>query len=283
MKAEKFEAILAHLKKIGVLQRWRKGPILLHNWSEPTLNPEINKILSILNKYNFKGSISSNFIAPWNIEPAGFRQLEGVVFSLCSLEEERYKRIYGADLQTTLNNFKDFMRQKQEYCPDMEVSINWLRYKFNDDELETARAYFTQLGAVFSDDYYAYVNDLRAHLSYCRSKGTALEGYDLEEALSDFDFDIMERIQAHPCAFKADQCPFGQGIIVTEDGQLAHCCVITSQFNERRMGDILTLNRKDIARLKKNVPICKECIKYRLPNLLGHGNRNFLSKRIFAE
>ncbi|MDR2412478.1 MAG: radical SAM protein [Holosporales bacterium] len=51
MKAEKFAAIMAHLKKIGGFRRgkWGKSDsIFLFNWTEPTLNPELDEILSIL-------------------------------------------------------------------------------------------------------------------------------------------------------------------------------------------------------------------------------------------
>jgi wyosine [tRNA(Phe)-imidazoG37] synthetase (radical SAM superfamily) len=267
MKAEKFEAILAHLKKIGLIP-WRNKWVVLHNWSEPTLNPELNEILRISGKYGLTCSISSNFIAPWNIDPENYQHIRVCYFSLCSLKDERYKYIYGADLQTTLKNFKKFLEKRKKFNPSMIVQINWLKYQFNLDELEEAEAYFTQLvgeDVIFSGTY-AFVIDLQAHLSYSRSDGRVLEGYNREETQRDIDLERMRYIQEH--ADKEFRCGLKEWLIITEDGHLAQCCFVTSKHKEYDLGDILTLSKKDILRLKREAPICKECEKYNIPYLL---------------
>jgi hypothetical protein len=271
MKAEKFEAILAHLKKIDLFP-WKSKEIILHNWSEPTLNPELNEILQIAGKYGLTCAISSNFIAPWNIDPENYRHIKQVIFSLCSLKGERYRYIYGADLQTTLDNFKEFLEKRKKFNSSIMVQINWLKYLFTFDETEKAEAYFTQLvgeNVIFSGTY-AYFNDLQAYLSYCRSGGRALEGYDLEDAQKDIDLERMKHIMT--CIQDKEYgCGMKELLVITEEGHLSQCCFITSKHKEYDMGDILTLSKKDILRLKRQAPICKECEKYNILYLV----RNF--------
>jgi hypothetical protein len=273
MKAEKFDAILTHLRKIGLLDR--RKTVCIYNWSEPTLNPEINEILKCLGRRNLFGTISSNFVAPWSIDLDNYRYIDTVILSLCSLKEEHYRRIYGADLQTTLNNFKDFLEKRKRGNPDITVRIHWLRYKFNIDEQQEAREYFTKLigkDIVFVDDYSAYVIDLQAYLSYCRSGGKILEGYNLEEVRKDligFDDDLIFAKNSKKCCWMMHPAH----LTITEEGQLAQCCVISSNCKEYNMGDILTLSKEDITRLKANAPICKECEGYGLPYYLFYGMR----------
>jgi hypothetical protein len=82
---------LEHLKRIGLLQRWR-GIVEIYSWSEPTLNPEIDTILKIANQYHQKARISSNFIVPWHIRPESYLYIANVIFSICSLNEDRYSK-----------------------------------------------------------------------------------------------------------------------------------------------------------------------------------------------
>jgi hypothetical protein len=245
--------------------------------SEPTLNPEIDTILKIANQYHQKARISSNFIVPWHIWPESYPYMANVIFSICSLKEDRYKKIYGADLSTTLANFKDFLKNREKYNPRISVTIHWLQYQFNEDETESAKTYFSELiqeGLCFRS-FRAYLNDLQAHLSYFRSNGKILEGYNLEEAKQDIDFERIKRLSQ--LAPKSFSCPMKQPsfLVITEEGCLAQCCMVTSKHREYHRGDILALSKKDIATLKKTAPICKECEKYNFPYFFYGGNEEY--------
>ncbi|MDR1267612.1 MAG: radical SAM protein [Holosporales bacterium] len=282
MPVEKFAAILAHLRKIGMLQRW-KGTVAIWTWSEPTLHPEINKILGVLGNYRLRANISSNFIAPWAITPENYKNISDVSFSLCSLKKDRYKKIYGADLAQTLEHFKEFLEIRKTRNPRIRVHINWLQYKFTYDELESARAYFTTLvgqDVDFADDYYAMVKDLQACLSYCRSGGKDLEGYDLEEAKRDIDFDVINRTLAKPFPHTTpSSCPFAYGTVVNEEGQLRMCCMMSSKNKEHSMGDILTLTKKEIMHRKQSGAICRECLQYHIPSIFHSGSKDALPEK----
>ncbi|MDR0662450.1 MAG: hypothetical protein LBF76_03645 [Holosporales bacterium] len=273
MTAAHFEALLAHLKKTRFLPRWR-GMIELYSWSEPTLNPEIDTILQITHRYKQRARLSSNFIVPWRIAPESYPYIGNVIFSLCSLQNEHYRRIYGADLQTTLAHFKEFLANRKKYNPGMSVTIHWLQYKFNTEETAAAKQYFSELlqGEFCFRGFPAYLNDLQAHLSYFRSGGQVLEGYNLEEVKEDIDLDRIIRIstkapKSFPCPMKTPSF-----LVITEDGQLAQCCMVTSKHPEYRRGDILTLRRQEIIRLKKNAPICQECEQCHFPYFFFGGN-----------
>ncbi|MDR2412477.1 MAG: hypothetical protein LBD66_02635 [Holosporales bacterium] len=216
-------------------------------------------------------SISSNFIAPWTIAPESYQHIGQVIFSLCSLREERYGRIFGANLQTTLKNFKDFLEVRKKYHPALDVNINWHRYRWNDDELEEARTYFTELvgeeNFIF-DVRYAFFNDFSFYLNYYRSGGRNLSGYALEDLEHDFAWEKMRSLLDQRKA--SCSCGYERSVVITETGQLAQCCMVASEQENRQMGDILTMTLEDILRAKKHDPICQECKSYCLPYFITH-------------
>ncbi|MDR2412001.1 MAG: hypothetical protein LBD66_00100 [Holosporales bacterium] len=161
--------------------------------------------------------------------------------------------MYGADLQTTLEHFNDFLEKRRQYNPRIRVTIHWLQYTFNRDETEIAERYFTELveGDLVFRGFDALINDLHGYLSYFRNKGKSLDGYNIEEAQKDMGFEEMDRCararKVFPCFMKTPSF-----LVITEEGQMAQCCQITSKQVEWRMGDILTLNKEDYYKAQEN-------------------------------
>ena len=116
MSANEFEAIINYLFKMKLLHKG--SSISLYNWGEPFLNPELNDILNILGKNSLNASLSSNFIKKVDIKPENYKYISSVVFSLCSLEKENYKRIYGANIANVLVNFDAFLQKKSSTILD---------------------------------------------------------------------------------------------------------------------------------------------------------------------
>jgi MoaA/NifB/PqqE/SkfB family radical SAM enzyme len=277
MKAEKFEAILEHLKKIGMFQRKtfqgggnRKRHLMIFVWSDPTLNPEINEILKIAGRYDFSCEISSNFIAPWKIDLENYQHIGRVTFSLCSLKEDRYKRIYGADLQTTLDNFKEFLKKREECGQRIFVRVNFIRYVWSEEEWDYVGEYFTKLLGNGRDTViagpYARMVDAPAMLSYAKSGGKELEGYNLEEARRDLKF---ERFYEEGRKIPFDCRLPGRLLCIDVNGQLLPCCIVSSKDpGHYNMGDILAMSKEDIfTRLRaaiKELAFCRGCKRYNI-------------------
>ncbi|MDR1266943.1 MAG: hypothetical protein LBJ70_00975 [Holosporales bacterium] len=166
--------------------------------------------------------------------------------------------------------------QSCQHNPKIRVVIHWLQYQFNLDETDAARRFFSGLvseGLCFRE-YRAYLNDLQGHLSYCRSGGKEIEGYSLEGTKKDIDFERVERICANSppgfsCGMKGPSF-----LVITEEGQLAQCCMVTSKHAEYRLGDILTMSKKEIARRKKScaLSLCKECEECGFAYFFAGGN-----------
>ena len=265
MTAEKFEEIILKLKELEFLQDI--NTINLYNWGEPFLNPKINEILCVLGKHNLKAGISSNFIKkPDNIHPNNFQFIHYIVFSLCSLKPERYKRIYGANLEKTLSNFDFFVMQKSKYNKSIDILVAFHKYRFNKNEFDKARKYFKKKEAIFKENYYATINDGHSLIEYLKTG--KLDGY--ESARKDLYLKrfhrMLSKCEEELCLRKREE------LVINESGNLALCCGVTSQDTEYNLGNILELGKRDIFALKE-APLCSICEQLKLPALAALNDR----------
>lgn len=267
MTPDTFEKIIKHLIKIKIINKNIKT-ISLFNFGEPFLNPYFNEILAILGKYNLTASISSNFIKYPDISPENYKNISQVIFSLCSFNKEKYKRIYKADLDKVLENYNEFLIEKNKYNPKMNMSVHWLRYHFNKDEFDYAKKYFNERNIYnVSDNYYAHVGDMEVYFNLAAGKDIKeIEYFNMEEAFKDINFEREQKIikKYAPKNPKTYKCPQKRYLTINEAGQLAGCCGVYSKNPEYNLGNILELNKKKIYELEKSMKICEPCLSHNL-------------------
>lgn len=264
MSSEKFEEIIKHLIKLKILNK-KLNNLELYNYGEPFINSEFDKILTILGKYGLKAGISSNFIKMPDISPENYKNLGNVILSLCSLDEENYKKIYKADLTKVLKNYDEFLKLKNIHNPDLPMAVNWIKYTFNKNELENAKKYFNGRG-VFNirEDYYGQLMDFEFQAT--RGSENNIEDvsfFNMQEARKDIDFEregrIIEKFAPKPST--SYKCPQDKILTIGEEGQLVLCCCVNTQIKKYyNLGNILLMDRKKITKLKNSAPICKQCI-----------------------
>ncbi|MDR0822502.1 MAG: radical SAM protein [Endomicrobium sp.] len=275
MIAEEFEKIIHRLLYLKLIKPAYNGNIGLFNWGEPFLNPQLNDILRILGSNNLKAGISSNFIKKPNITPENYKNIDSYSFSLCSLNPKEYERIYGAKLEMVMENFNEFVKNRNQYNPNLKIIINWLRYQFNENEFIKAKEYFMKKGAdEFADNMYAYINDGYAWIKYLNIG--ILEGYDIEQICADIDFKRLNFVLGKAPA--NHYCSIKDMIVINESSELTLCCTITSKNQEYNLGDIHKLSRLDIFRLKARSKICKQCEKAHLNYFYLNGYIKDLAK-----
>ncbi|MDR0485811.1 MAG: hypothetical protein LBH29_03680 [Elusimicrobiota bacterium] len=159
MTAKHFEQIIDHLLNLQILGQ-DNNTVALINWGEPFLNHDFDNILSVLKKNDLKCGVSSNFIKEPEISDGNYGVIRDVCLSICSLKPDRYKRIYGADLEKVLNNFDKFLSKQRLYSPQTNVKVNWIKYKFNADEFEYSKKFFTNK---------LFANSVKTDASYARN------------------------------------------------------------------------------------------------------------------
>lgn len=255
MTAEKFEKILKHLIKNNALNT---NAVELYRWSEPFLNPELNEILEIIGKYNMVAVISSNFIKfPEQIKPENYKYIQQVGFSICSLDKEKYKYMYGHDLDKVLNNYDRFIEMRNKYNPEMNLVINFIQYKFSYSERQQIHDYFK------SRDENIYIPTMIAHISdsYEMMKFFSedkVDSYDREQLEKDIDLKRWRKLYEKG---EITPCPFIDKLNINESGELSLCCVITARSEGYNLGDILSMKTRQMYDIPTKQPYCNYCIQ----------------------
>lgn len=262
-----FEDIIRHLLKIGVLSG-KNNLVLLFNYGEPFLHPEINRILEVLGKNNLKAGFSSNFIKYPGISPEYFDVIGTVIFSLSGMTDRTYGAVHGGDIERVLANFERFLEGLNSANPGAIVYASWHRYRTNEDELARAEKYFKSKKVIFRPCL-AYLIDLEKNIEVIEAGGIASEeGKRLNRRLFlDKVYAVMNSLSraADPGNF---ECPQFNILAVNEYGNLLTCCGLTRHHKNYEIGNVLEMNVEKIYREKRNAPVCKKCLTYGIPRYM---------------
>jgi len=257
-----FEKILEHLLNIGLLHRDHNQTIQLYIWGEPSLNPEINDILKVLQKHNLSGGISSNFIEMPKIDKDTLPMLRNVTFSLSGFSQDSYGKIHGASLKRVLGHFEDFYEQIRKYAPNTSINIAWHRYTFNELELWEAYKYFHRPSIRFSPTV-ALLIDFPEMLSY--TEGGLSEDRQRQAGKDLFLNHISQGLAYHKKRSKDYHCSQWNYLVIDEIGQLLLCCNLTNNNLDNVLGNVLKMSAEDIWQKKLSGSICKTCILSGVP------------------
>lgn len=262
-----FETVILHLKKIGALSE-RNNLVLLFNYGEPFLHPEINRILGVLGKYRLSAGFSSNFITYPRISPGNFKRIGTLIFSLSGMTDRTYGAIHGGNIHRVLAHFDRFLEQLNSANPGAIVYVSWHRYRTNEDELERAGDYFKRKNVIFRPCL-AYLIDLEKNIEVIEAGGIdSEEGRRLNRRLFlDKVYAVMNTLAgaADPGNF---ECPQYDILAVNEYGDLLTCCGLTRYHENYKIGNVLEMNAAEIYRAKRNAPVCRKCLSYGIPHYM---------------
>lgn len=258
MSSEFFEKIINHLLNSGIV---KEGDLIgIFNRSEPFTNPHASKIIEIISKNKLKTRIGSNFIKYPKLSEDALRSIEHVSFSLNSLQEEKYKMIYGVDLKKVLKNFDNFLVDIKKYNPSCKVVVHWISYSNNKDEEEDARKYFENKGVIFH-------KILATMLDYGRIFKLLNNPNKEEIDTIEKDFpirrqlDIMNRIKKSE--FERYHCKYFDALSVDIDGEILTCTYIREDNTDYKIGkNIFEIDREWVLNRGMDKEVCKKCLNY---------------------
>ena len=281
MKAETFENVIKHLIRIRVMPR-SFSYIDCFSWGEPFLNPELNEILAIAGKYNKKINISSNFIKfPSQISKENYSNIGHVIFSLCSLDEEKYRYMYNADLKKTLDNFDNFLELRSKYNPSIGIVVYFIQYKFSQNEQPKVIEYFEkQRNITVNKNYMAGISDGYASMKFIETG--IIEGYDFHKITKDIDLERMQYLFKY-YAKKGVKCPLKSQLTINESSQLCLCVVVTSKNKEYNLGNILEMSKSEILEANNTQKLCNYCEELKIPWWVKNGCKYIIDESELPE
>ena len=190
MSPELFERGLDRLFQIGWITEETK--IVLYNWGEPFLHPELDEILRILTEKDLRFYLSTNGSIYRKLPANALKNIECLMISIPGMSKDSYEKIHRLDIETVHENIRKFSADLKAAGVGERLFINFHVYQFNLSELSSARQFAEELGATFTPNL-AYFNDYRTAQSFLT--GTMQRDELYEAATQLFCMDIKNVVQ----------------------------------------------------------------------------------------
>jgi MoaA/NifB/PqqE/SkfB family radical SAM enzyme len=241
--------------------------IHLYNWGEPLMHPKINDILKILYQKRIIFTLSTNASAVPDIESDYLSGLLKIKISMSGFSQASYDRIHGFKFHKILKNIDRLINIIDD---KNKIEIFFYVYQFNLKELGSAKEYFSNLG-VQSTQLLANFNNYVKFQSYVAGTMNIHEATKAsKELLLYYVDDFIKLSKSYKCYTMKNQ------LILDENLNYVTCCLLPKNHYNYRIGDIKTLSKESLIKLKETQPICKECselgISYWLNNPLEYND-----------
>lgn len=249
MSSKEFELGLSTLINNGILSPLAE--IELYNWGEPMLNPELDGILEVLERYDMPFHLSTNGSCIKYFTGDHLKNLTLFMVSLSGFSQSTYGRIHGFDFNNILKNIDaaaDILR-RNGLLHLME--INFHVYNFNLHEITKARKYFENRGIRFVPRV-AYFNDYFLFDGYLNETLPARVKVLAEKHLM-IDM-LLKEAAFSPKGFS---CPQQNLLVADDEWNLVPCCRLSK---EERLGSLLDMSLDDIIKSKNSVSYCASCL-----------------------
>lgn len=276
MSVDLFRRILDHLHGLNLIA----SPIMPYNFGEPFIHPSINEILSLISDRGYYAHLSTNIQHLPRLEPESLAAIGQLEISLSGMRQESYARGHGGNLAVVLRNIDKFLVMRSAAGSTCGVRMRWHRYRFNEDELEDARAFCAERDIEFMP-YFAHVNDLAKVASYFREELPAEQRQRIDE---DLFANHMEYVVQRFRRTETRDCNQFHDLTIDEQGWLLPCCAVHNQMPGVRLQPVLELSAREILAAKRSWDYCNTCMasgwagyvnSYFQPGDLGLGDDEF--------
>ncbi|MDR1483794.1 MAG: radical SAM protein [Planctomycetaceae bacterium] len=256
IEADKFKRAVDILFENKLIHH--KTEFALYNWGEPTLHPELGKIIEILQNRKegmIKYSLSTNAGKTVKFQPEWFKNLHGMRISMCGFSQESYDKIHGFDFEKVKANIASIVEVAEKAGYDTSrISIAQHIYQFNTHEVSQLHEFSEKLKVCF-DPYYAFINDWERAKKYVDN---TLEPHELKEISQNiFCHFIQKRLDQHP----KNQCRQFDILNLDEKGNILPCCVLPRDHEEYVVTNIFDENFMEKLAKWQPTETCIKCMQ----------------------
>lgn len=257
MKLSVFEAVLDKIQAEQRAIRNESVFIDLYNWGEPTLHPDLPKIISMVRSKGIGCGISSNLNISKNIRdviksnPSYFR------ISVSGFYNENYKETHlGGNIDDVKRNMHEIRNIINEYNLDTIVQVGYHVYRHNSrDEFDMMANLCFDLGFLFSPVVAALMP---------AEKMVSI----IDNGSTGGDEEIIRKMILHPSEYpdaymsrrhEFVECEYKRSrTTINFDGSVSLCC---ATYNDEQIvaKNFLETEFEEISRRKTYNSFCKKC------------------------
>jgi MoaA/NifB/PqqE/SkfB family radical SAM enzyme len=226
----------------------------LYNWGEPTLHPDLGKIINILKNKNLMYSLSTNAGRYVQYQPEWFKNMKYMMVSMCGFSQESYNKIHGFNFEKVKTNIMSIVNVAENAGYDTsKIVILQHIYQFNTHEVPMLYEFSENLKVNFNP-YYAFINDPMKLRKYINN---TLEPQDWKEISQNiFCYFIQKRLDLHP----RNQCRQFDILNLDEKGNILPCCCLPRDHADYILTNIFDENFMEVLGKWQPTETCIECI-----------------------
>lgn len=256
MSLDLFRQVLDRIKRDNIGQ---STLIVLYNWGEPLIHPEIATIIRMIREYGFNPAVSSNLNTDINLKavvkenPGYFR------VSLSGYQQSVYERTHrNGQINLVLSNMYRLRHYMDTLGVQFFVEVYYHIYHHNcGDDIVHIKMLSDKLGFRFNTQF-AYFMPLDKVLKYLAGEALSAEDRQLVDNLL---VKPEEQSQiAIPFARFAPDCTLRRDMIpINWDGTVPLCCnVFDYQYNVAP--DFLAISHDELQARRYAHPLCGPCM-----------------------
>ncbi len=225
------------------------------NWGEPLVHPEMVQLAAAFARVGFKNQfLSSSLSAKFDTEAFILSDITHLDISISGMTAEVYNKGHKhGNWDLIKSNMESIAEARRQHPGRLQVDVRWHRYKYNECQLEKARAWCEELGFSFKP-YFAHLGGVDALHDYEHGTLPADKAQFVKDNVF-LEF-INEVIDQHK---SETSCPMFKNLIIHPDGKLLHCCALMASHQDGT--DFLTSDADSISAFKnKPNKYCGECL-----------------------
>lgn len=251
MDVATFENILKKLISYKIIGK--ESQIDLFWWGEPFLNPHLNDIIKVTQKYGINYVISTNAAHYQKIEKENLTNLKRFIISMPGFSQRSYDRIHGFNFREIIENIEKYAKDLSERQVKNRIWIAYHIYQFNIGEIFDCYSFCYNRGLSFNPGFaFPLLADER--VGYAKNN---LPEERLKEICKDIVTDQIDRMIE--CSDKKNCIYQTRNFIIDEYGNVFACLNLRHE-SQYDCGNILYDDIDNILKRISELSICEQCI-----------------------
>lgn len=255
--------------------------------SEPFLHPRIAECIASIKRRGFRCEFSSNLNHLHQLDQVLAAKPDLFTVSVSGFTQDVYSKAHrGGDIETVKNNIKTVNEARIIGNHQIHMGVSYHMYEYNlGEELEKMRVFTEEIGWQFLLSWGRVIsieNTVQALRQIEKTKTGRCEPFETSDNFPDLNamlppankkfMESMNNIRFHP----------ERAMKLYEKWPVPSVCVIADVFTEIRwdgrvqlcawtddmrltLGNYLEMTQEQISQARRGHPLCKECLRYRLP------------------
>lgn len=257
---------------------------------EPFLHPKLPECIQAIKRRGFRCEVATNLNYMDRVDDFLEAQPDFVIISVSGFTQETYAKSHrGGNLEKVKNNMRLLKGASLRHGDKVAIAVSYHMYNDNLDEMSQMEEFVKQFGYQFMISWARTIsieNTVQSLREIEKNEGKEIapygltaDGLDLNKAFPPSKPEYMasmDRLRFHPkkAVRLYEQFPVSSVCLIADvftyirhDGTVQLC----AWCDDRRLGlgKYLEMNQEQISAARRNHPLCKECLRYRL-NLYYH-------------